>query len=119
MWNTTTGACVNSVDTKSQVSALLWNKEHKELVSAHGFSQNQLIVWKYPTMTKVAELSGHSQRVLSMAMSPDATTVVSAGADETLRFWKCFARYLLHLLYKVISILIIVVIAHHLGLEAY
>ena len=63
----------------------------QELISGHGFSHNQLIVWKYPTMSKVAELNGHSQRVLSMAMSPDATTVVSAGADETLRFWKCFA----------------------------
>lgn len=25
-----------------------------------------------------------------MAMSPDCQTVVSAGADETLRIWKCF-----------------------------
>ena len=27
-----------------------------------------------------------------MAQSPDGTTVVSAAADETLRFWKCFAE---------------------------
>ena len=26
-----------------------------------------------------------------MAQSPDGTTVVSAAADETLRFWKCFS----------------------------
>ena len=25
-----------------------------------------------------------------MATSPDGSTVVSAGADETLRFWRCF-----------------------------
>lgn len=25
-----------------------------------------------------------------MAMSPDGHTVVSLGADETLRFWECF-----------------------------
>ena len=56
-WNTTTGTCVNAIDTKSQVSSLLWNKEHREIVSGHGFSQNQLIVWKYPTMTKVCPVT--------------------------------------------------------------
>ena len=41
-------------------------------------------------MIKVAELTGHTERVLHMALSCDKTTVVSAGADETLRLWKCF-----------------------------
>lgn len=49
-WNSKTGACLNSVDTKSQVCALQWSKHTKELVSSHGFSQNQLIVWSYPTV---------------------------------------------------------------------
>lgn len=39
----------------------------------------------------MTELTGHSARVLHMAMSPDGTTVISAAADETLRLWKCFA----------------------------
>jgi cell division cycle protein 20 (cofactor of APC complex) len=42
-------------------------------------------------MTKMAEFTGHSARVLHMAQSPDGNTVVSAAADETLRFWKCFS----------------------------
>lgn len=42
-------------------------------------------------MVKVTELTGHTCRVLHMAMSPDGQTVVSAAADETLRIWKCFA----------------------------
>lgn len=46
---------------------------------------------RYPTLNKVADLTGHTERVLAMAMSPDGTTVVSAAGDETLRFWKCFA----------------------------
>lgn len=36
--------------------------------------------------------TGHTSRVLHMAMSPDGTTVVSAAADETLRLWKCFPQ---------------------------
>ena len=45
-WNTTTGKCLNTIDTNSQVCSLLWSKTHKEIVSSHGFSQNQLCIWK-------------------------------------------------------------------------
>jgi WD40 repeat protein len=69
------------------VCSLQWSKHDKEIVSSHGYSHNQLILWKYPSMVKVAELTGHTARVLHMAQSPDGTTVVSAAADETLRFW--------------------------------
>lgn len=43
-------------------------------------------------MTKIAELKGHQNRVLHTCLSPDGTTVVSAAADETLRFWEVFER---------------------------
>ncbi|KAL1500204.1 hypothetical protein AB1Y20_012873 [Prymnesium parvum] len=87
-WNTGSGACLNAVDTHSQVCSLQWSQHDKELVSSHGYSHNQLILWKYPSMVKVAELTGHTSRVLHMAQSPDGTTICSAAADETLRFWK-------------------------------
>jgi len=90
LWNTQSGACLNSVDTESQVCSIIWAKNRKELVSSHGFSKNQICVWKYPSMTKLAELTGHTQRVMHMSMSPDGTTVCSASADETLRFWRIF-----------------------------
>ncbi|KAI3430400.1 hypothetical protein D9Q98_004995 [Chlorella vulgaris] len=90
--NTHTGALLNSIDTGSQVCSLQWNRHEREILSSHGFSQNQLCLWKYPSMAKVAELTGHTSRVLHLAQSPDGTTVVSAAADETLRFWRCFGE---------------------------
>jgi len=87
-WNTQTGACVNSVDTRSQVCSLVWSSVHRELVSSHGYSQNQICVWKYPAMAKLGELHGHTSRVLHLALSPDGTTVASLAGDERLRFWK-------------------------------
>ena len=119
-WNTHTGACLDSVDTGSQVCALLWNKNERELLSSHGSMQNQLTLWKYPSLVRIAELTGHTSRVLFMDQvikwilvqgvflsakslficsnilvqffwqSPDGRTVVTAAGDETLRFWNAF-----------------------------
>ncbi|CAO2821472.1 unnamed protein product [Amaranthus hypochondriacus] len=88
-WNTHTGACLKSVDTGSQVCSLLWSQNERELLSSHGYTDNQLILWKYPSMVKMAERAGHRSRALFMAQSPDGCTVASAG-DEILRFWNMF-----------------------------
>lgn len=57
VWNTALGSCIKSVDTGSQVCAIQWSDTYKELVSSHGFSDNQLILWKYSTMSKVSNPS--------------------------------------------------------------
>lgn len=89
-WNTTTGAPLQCIDTGSQVCNLSWSKNVNELVSTHGYSQNQIIVWRYPTMQKLATLTGHTMRVLYLAVSPDGQTIVTGAGDETLRFWNVF-----------------------------
>lgn len=86
-WNTATGQLLNTINTDSQVCSLQWSRHQKEIVSSHGFSKNQLCVWKYPSMTKVAELTGHTFRALHTAQSPCGTTILSASPDQTLRMW--------------------------------
>ncbi|XP_050663853.1 fizzy-related protein homolog [Leptidea sinapis] len=91
-WNTLTSQVMQCVDTGSQVCNLAWSKHSSELVSTHGYSQNQILVWKYPSLTQVAKLTGHSYRVLYLALSPDGEAIVTGAGDETLRFWNVFSK---------------------------
>ncbi|CAN6657972.1 APC/C activator protein Cdh1p [Trichomonascus vanleenenianus] len=89
-WNTVNGTHINDIDTGSQVCNLAWSKNSNELVSTHGYSQNQIMIWKYPSLQQIAALTGHSCRVLYLALSPDGKTIVTGAGDETLRFWNVF-----------------------------
>jgi len=91
-WNTITGRPLQCVDTGSQVCNLSWSKHSSELVSTHGYSQNQILVWKYPSLVQIAKLTGHTFRVLYLAMSPDGESIVTGAGDETLRFWNVFNK---------------------------
>jgi len=91
-WNTLNGQCIQGIDTGSQVCNLSWSKTTNELVSTHGYSQNQIIIWKYPSMHQIATLIGHTYRVLYLAMSPDGQNIVTGAGDETLRFWNVFNK---------------------------
>ncbi|CAO1630688.1 unnamed protein product [Parajaminaea phylloscopi] len=90
-WNTITGTMLSELDTGSQVCNLVWSRTANEVISTHGYSagkiQNQIQIWRYPTMQQVATLTGHTLRVLYLAMSPDGETIVTGAGDETLRFW--------------------------------
>ena len=67
IWNTASMTQLQSFDTGSQVllsscyksaekltlpclqvSSIAWNSEYKEMITGHGFSHNQLTVWRYP-----------------------------------------------------------------------
>lgn len=92
IWNTLNGNKLYDVDTGSQVCNLCWSLNSVELVSTHGYSKNQIAIWKYPQMTQVASLTGHTYRVLYLSLSPDGQTIVTGSGDETLRFWNVFEK---------------------------
>lgn len=92
LWRASTGTRIHSVPTGTQVCALVWSSTTHHLVSAHGYGaeRHELTVWTDSTLERAQTLTGHTARVLHAAISPNGTTLVSAGADETLRFWNVF-----------------------------
>eukprot|EP00298_Acanthocystis_sp_HF-20_P013696 c20471_g3_i2.p1 GENE.c20471_g3_i2~~c20471_g3_i2.p1 ORF type:complete len:545 (-),score=252.45 c20471_g3_i2:10-1644(-) len=86
-WNVNQSNSFKVVDTGSQVCNVGWSSNVNEIVSTHGYSQNQINIWKYPSMRRTATLTGHTTRVLYLGMSPDGQNIVTGAGDETLRFW--------------------------------
>lgn len=91
IWNGSSGKLLQSADAQSQVTGVAWGTQERELLTAHGYSRNQLSLWKFPSLAKAADIEGHSGRVLGLAQSPDGAVVCSASADETIRFWKVWS----------------------------
>lgn len=90
MWNTATGSLLANVCTFSQVCCLAWSKNTDEIVSTHGYSGNEVILWKYPSLSRVATLTGHTARVLHLTSSADGQNIITGAGDETIRFWNVF-----------------------------
>ncbi|KAI8364780.1 WD40-repeat-containing domain protein [Radiomyces spectabilis] len=90
VWNTSTSLRIHKIDTESQITSLHWSKHYKEIVSSHGYPNNQLTVWEYPSFNRIIDIPGHDSRILHTAMSPDGQMVATAAADENLKFWRIF-----------------------------
>ena len=92
-WNTTTFENIIKYDTGSQVCNLVFSKTSNELISTHGFSLNQINVWKLPNLQKTATLIGHTFRVLYLGLSPNGQNIVTGAGDQTLKFWNVFPPF--------------------------
>ena len=75
-----------------QISGIMWSQEYRELLTAHGYEENALMIWDPEILQEpLAILRGHTGRILHSSHSPDGQEVASLSADQTLRIWKCFA----------------------------
>lgn len=96
-WHTKTGALLHSWTTNGQITSLIWSNFKKELVTTFGFSDclNPVLIKKYsyPLMTTIVEVRATPDlRILSAAISPDASSVVVATNDSTVRIYKLWEK---------------------------
>lgn len=87
-WDIETGTCENSFSMSSQICSINFVKKYKEIITSHGYSENNICLWKVSGFKKICSFGKHDNRVLYTALSPDQTVLASLAADENLKFWK-------------------------------
>ncbi|TIB07122.1 hypothetical protein E3P90_04142, partial [Wallemia ichthyophaga] len=87
-WQSATGARLNSLKLDSQVTGLHFSHHTREILSTHGFPENNIQVHSYPSLSNVGAWPAHDARVLHSGLSPDGTILATGAGDESLKFWK-------------------------------
>lgn len=87
LWNINEKKLIDFKDTGSQICNIAFSKLDDELITTHGYSNNEICVWKVKNLKKIASLTGHASRVLYLAVDPRGENIVTGAGDETLRFW--------------------------------
>jgi len=77
------GTCFRTVQLDQSILALACWKD----TIAVGLKSNHIITLNAITGSKIAVLSGHTDTVLSLAFSPDGTSLVSGSSDKTIKLW--------------------------------
>lgn len=83
---------VATLATDSQVCNILFSSHSNEMLTTHGFSKNQLMLWNVAKRERFSVIDAHQTRVLHAAYGPDGESVATCSADETLKFWRVFLR---------------------------
>ena len=76
-WNTNLLKMVDSIETNSQVCNLMFSKNTNEFITTHGYSDNLIVLWRYPELDIVTTLKGHKDRVIYLSVSPDFNKIVT------------------------------------------
>ena len=87
LWNINERKLIQKKDTNSQICNLVFSKIENEIITTHGFSNNEINVWGIKGIKKLCTLTGHTSRVLYLSLSPCGNFIVTGAGDETLRFW--------------------------------
>lgn len=65
----------------------MFSKVSNEMITTHGYSQNQINLWstdsnwEQKNVSKVQTLTGHTCRVLSLADSPSGESILTGAGD--------------------------------------
>ncbi|HJO08883.1 MAG TPA: c-type cytochrome domain-containing protein, partial [Verrucomicrobiota bacterium] len=90
LWNSAEWSLVGEIsDLPGRVSAMTFTPDSASLVTASNASgqAGEVALWAIAGLAKRLSWSAHNGTVFDVSISPDGTTLATAGADKLVRFW--------------------------------
>ena len=78
------GTATRKLLAGDQCRALAVSADGRTLAAS---ARNSIKVWQIPSDKPVTTLDGHTNWVISLAFTPDGSTLVSGSSDRTVRLW--------------------------------
>ena len=91
IWSLQRGEAIAEKQTGSQICSLAYSQRTNDVVTGHGLSRNEINFWKGNDFQKLGTILNHQNRVLYLGFCEQGNTLVSVGADETVRFWTAYS----------------------------
>ena len=84
LWDVATRAPVATLSSRSWEGSVAFSPDGKSLVAG---SRGSVELWDLETRTRTATLTGHTDRIHSVAITSDGATLASGAADGTMLLW--------------------------------
>lgn len=94
IWDMENNNIIKKKKTESQITSLIWLKEHKKIISSYGFiiESKGISVWDLPHLNEVHNYKNFKGRVLHMTANNQQSYIVSLSTDENMIIWEIMEK---------------------------
>lgn len=93
LWDVNSAKVVRNFSGSADIGKMVLSPDRQTV--AVETKQNVIELWNIESGARIRQFRGHQDSVYALAFHPDGKTLVSAGQDNTMRFWQISTGHLL------------------------